>query len=225
MLNTTVQKVLKEEKGITGLETAIILIAFVVVAAVFAYTVLSSGLFATQKAGESVYNSLSETQGTLQVKGNVTGYRGSGADIGNTMGKIEVTISKVFVDGESVDLTAPYTYDGTTLAASGNDSSTVISYTDGNTIISDCAWSIAWIGKNNNNDILEQSEQAVITIWLHPYDAGNNPAWTFGGADFLGTNLLEANQTFTLEIKAPHGAVLPIERTTPAYLDPVTDLR
>ena len=35
----------KEQKGITGLETAIILIAFVVVAAVFAYTVLSAGLF------------------------------------------------------------------------------------------------------------------------------------------------------------------------------------
>ena len=43
-------KFLKREKGITGLETAIILIAFVVVAAVFAYTALSAGLFATQKS-------------------------------------------------------------------------------------------------------------------------------------------------------------------------------
>ena len=34
----------RDEKGITGLETAIILIAFVVVAAVFAYTTLSAGL-------------------------------------------------------------------------------------------------------------------------------------------------------------------------------------
>ena len=39
----------RSEKGITGLETAIILIAFVVVAAVFAYTALSAGLFSTQK--------------------------------------------------------------------------------------------------------------------------------------------------------------------------------
>ena len=34
-----------EQRGITGLETAIILIAFVVVASVFAYTVLSAGIF------------------------------------------------------------------------------------------------------------------------------------------------------------------------------------
>ena len=34
-----------DERGITGLETAIILIAFVVVASVFAYAVLTAGLF------------------------------------------------------------------------------------------------------------------------------------------------------------------------------------
>jgi flagellin FlaB len=42
------KRFLGKEKGITGLETAIILIAFIVVAAVFAYTALSAGLFSTQ---------------------------------------------------------------------------------------------------------------------------------------------------------------------------------
>ena len=36
------------ERGITGLETAIILIAFVVVASVFAFTVLSTGIFSSE---------------------------------------------------------------------------------------------------------------------------------------------------------------------------------
>lgn len=35
----------KREEGITGFETAIILIAFLVVASVFAFVVLSTGLF------------------------------------------------------------------------------------------------------------------------------------------------------------------------------------
>ena len=48
-------KGLRGEKGITGLETAIILIAFVVVASVFAYTVLSAGLFASQKQGFDIH--------------------------------------------------------------------------------------------------------------------------------------------------------------------------
>jgi flagellin-like protein len=61
----------RNEKGITGLETAIILIAFVVVAAVFAYTVLSAGLFATQKSQQAVYAGLQEAQSTLELKGSV----------------------------------------------------------------------------------------------------------------------------------------------------------
>ena len=68
---TDVEKALRGEKGITGLETAIILIAFVVVAAVFAYTVLSAGLFATQKASESVYSGLEEARSALEIKGGV----------------------------------------------------------------------------------------------------------------------------------------------------------
>ena len=65
------KQIWKSEKGITGLETAIILIAFVVVAAVFAYTVLSAGLFATQKSQESVYSGLKEVRSTLELKGSV----------------------------------------------------------------------------------------------------------------------------------------------------------
>jgi flagellin-like protein len=65
------KNIYKQQNGITGLETAIILIAFVVVAAVFAYTVLSAGLFSTQKSQEAVYNGLQETQNTLVVKGAV----------------------------------------------------------------------------------------------------------------------------------------------------------
>ena len=68
------KNIYKSQKGITGLETAIILIAFVVVTAVFAYTVLSAGLFSTQKSQEAVYNGLQETQGTLQLLGSATGY-------------------------------------------------------------------------------------------------------------------------------------------------------
>ena len=39
----------RDERGITGLETAIILIAFVVVASVFAFVVLSTGVFSAER--------------------------------------------------------------------------------------------------------------------------------------------------------------------------------
>ena len=45
----------RDARGITGLETAIILIAFVVVASVFAFTVLSTGIFASERSKETVF--------------------------------------------------------------------------------------------------------------------------------------------------------------------------
>ena len=46
-------KGLRNERGITGLETAIVLIAFVVVFSVFAFAALSSGLFSTESGAEA----------------------------------------------------------------------------------------------------------------------------------------------------------------------------
>ena len=60
-----------EQKGITGLETAIILIAFVVVAAVFAFVVLSTGLFSSERSKETVYAGLEKTRGTMELSGAV----------------------------------------------------------------------------------------------------------------------------------------------------------
>jgi len=47
-------KLTKNEDAFTGLEAAIVLIAFVVVAAVFSYVVLGAGFFTTQKSQEVV---------------------------------------------------------------------------------------------------------------------------------------------------------------------------
>ena len=43
----------RDERGITGLETSIMLIAFVVVASVFAFAVLSMGIFTSERDRES----------------------------------------------------------------------------------------------------------------------------------------------------------------------------
>jgi archaeal flagellin FlaB len=57
----------------TGLEAAIVLIAFVVVAAVFSYVILGAGFFTTQKAQETVYKSVEQSTTNLQLIGNVYG--------------------------------------------------------------------------------------------------------------------------------------------------------
>ncbi len=61
----------RSERGITGLETAIILIAFVVVASVFAFTVLSTGLFSSERGKETVYAGLAQARGSVELKGSL----------------------------------------------------------------------------------------------------------------------------------------------------------
>ena len=56
----------RSARGITGLQTAIILIAFVVVASVFAFTVLSTGIFASERSKETVYAGLQEAKSTTR---------------------------------------------------------------------------------------------------------------------------------------------------------------
>jgi len=62
----------KNEDGITGLETAIILIAFVIVASVFAFVVLSTGLFSAERGKETVFAGLEKARGNLEVRGALT---------------------------------------------------------------------------------------------------------------------------------------------------------
>jgi flagellin FlaB len=62
----------KSEEGITGLETAIILIAFVIVASVFAFVVLSTGLFSSERGKEVVFAGLDKARGNLEVRGALT---------------------------------------------------------------------------------------------------------------------------------------------------------
>ena len=60
-----------DQRGITGLETAIVLIAFVVVASVFAFAVLSTGLLSSEKSKETVLGGLEETSATVTLRGAV----------------------------------------------------------------------------------------------------------------------------------------------------------
>jgi flagellin FlaB len=184
----------RDERGITGLETAIILIAFVVVASVFAYTVLSAGIFSSQKGQEAVYAGLSEVRATMEVKGDVFAY-------GNTTTGNVTAVSFVLTNtekGQAIDLT-PNTGNGTAV--------TVISYTDQDQHVPNLPWAVQFIGKNNGDDLLEQDEQAVVTV------------------DLTGlTTSPGAYSTFTIEVKPVTGASLILNRTLPARIDAVMDL-
>ena len=146
----------RDEKGITGLETAIILIAFVTVAAVFGYAVLSAGIFSAEKGKETVYLGLQEAKSTMELKGSVIA-------TGNLTASTPYVATVMFVvgnavAGEPIDLTVP------------PNNKTVLAYIDQDNFIDNMSWSKTWSGQSDGDDLLEVGEKAVITVDLTVLD-------------------------------------------------------
>jgi flagellin FlaB len=207
----------RDEKGITGLETAIILIAFVVVAAVFAYTTLSAGLFSTQKSQESVYAGLKEARSTLELKGGVIATANSVGASG-TVKQLSFVVTNV-LGGEGIDFTAPSENTSDTgTAASNSTNKVVISYVDKYQHVNDLYWTVTKLGGSDADDLLENNEKFKITIGDSTGTDGGNLIQALTVQD------LTVNSTFSLIVSTPVGAVLEIERTTPAYIDTIMNL-
>ena len=155
-------RALHEEQGITGLETAIILIAFVVVAAVFAFVVLSTGLFSSERGKEAVYAGLAKTRGTMELSSSVI----AGSN-GTNLTTVDFDIV-LAAGGDSVNLDP---------AATTNR--TVISYIDNATVINSLTYTATPI-TGNANTLLEPGELIRISIDLAGAGAtiGTNQVFT-----------------------------------------------
>jgi archaeal flagellin FlaB len=70
-------KKIKDDKGFTGLEAAIVLIAFVVVAAVFSYVMLGAGFFTTQKSQQVVHTGVTQASSSVELSGDVIAHGSS----------------------------------------------------------------------------------------------------------------------------------------------------
>ncbi len=145
------------DNGITGLETAIVLIAFVVVAAVFAFVVLSTGLFSSERSKETVYAGLAKTRGTMELTGGVIA-----TSNGTTLTRIHFDVT-LAAGGDSVNLDP---------AAPTNR--TVITYLDSAFTLSDVVYTATTI-TGNADSLLENGEMIEIAI-----DLTQDPGMTIG---------------------------------------------
>ena len=201
-------KNLYSEDAFTGLEAAIVLIAFVVVAAVFSYVVLGAGFFTTQTAQATVHTGVAQASSSLEVVGNVMGV--SLTPSSNRLTYINTSVA-LTAGGTPMDLTQM-----------------VVSYSDNNggrnpnlyydANVSSCntgilttdapsSGTIGWcvsqkindLGTNNN--LLEPNEIWVLSIGMPP--------------------TASINQKLTVNLQPAVGAVLPLTRTVPGGLNKV----
>ncbi len=176
----------------TGLETAIILVAFVITAAAFSFVVLNMGFLTAQKSQTVISAGMQEATSSLQADGDLIGEfdiasgnmtktsfyirLSQGKEPIDTAGdKLIVTYSNPYVYGVIKDATA----DGAVLTEVVGDSDTLIEYGE------------RWLVVINYTDV------AAL-------------------ADFTTSAFSQAYDTFRLELRPAQGAVLAIERTIPA---------
>lgn len=203
-------KLFKNEDAFTGLEAAIVLIAFVVVAAVFSYVVLGAGFFTTQEAQRVVHTGSQQASSSLEIIGNVYGYAVTGTSaqldyivftVGNTAGGSPIDISQMLVTyvSEGVSEVIAFASDDAKYGGVGTE--------PGDVAIEDKEWTVikTYNDIGTANKLLEPGEQFVLAVKLPTPKPTNNVQ-------------------FSVNLQPAVGAVYPIKKTVPAYLDTVNKL-
>jgi archaeal flagellin FlaB len=158
----------KNDHAFTGLEAAIVLIAFVVVAAVFSYVVLGAGFFTTQKSQEVVHTGVQQASSSMEIVGNVYGIAGSGASnlsyvkftVATTAGGTGLDISKMVVSySDETNRIPDLTYISTVSTAAPAANS----------------WKVMEMYNNDTDTLLETGEQFVIGVAVPGSTTVNTP--------------------------------------------------
>ena len=136
-----------------------------------------------------------ELRGSIVATATTTGVDGH-------IDNLNFTVSNV-AGGEPIDLTDNN--------PSSNSNKVVIDYLDLENRVTNLMWDATFTGNNDGDMLLEDGELAKMTVYL---------TGTTASSVTVGVNTL-----FQLEVKPPKGGVIVLERTIPAYIDPVMDLK
>jgi len=204
----------RARKGIVGIEAAIVLIAFVIIAAALSYVVVNMGFFASQKAKDTISRGIEEATSALQLDGSVIAKT---SDARAAVSYIIIPV-KLSVGKESVDLSKNTTV--VSVQISGN-------YTD---YMSNIYKGIADNQKYNSTDMTDTLNEL--------FGTSTSPEAYFAIENNDDDNALESNEKAFLiiylgdsrfiyeynivkiEVKGSRGASLTVEREIPAGLNP-----
>jgi len=185
------------EDAFTGLEAALVLIAFIVVASVFAYVILGAGFMTTQKSQEVVQSGVAGASSTLQLAGEVYGIGEPEVNVNMINFSVSLAPGGGVIDFDKVSVTYS---NGTNL-----ESLTPVSGRQGISVPQGY-WAITSVsgGSGSSNNLLEKDEQ--FSLCVHPV---------------TGT---PKNTELTVEIKPGIGSAVSIKRSTPAAIHVVNKL-
>jgi flagellin FlaB len=186
-----------DRNAFTGLEAAIVLIAFVTVASVFSYVILGAGFTTTQKSQEVIHTSIGQASSVMMNTGDIYGISISGNTIDMVNFTLRLSSGGGSIDFEDVVITYSDATHLETLAP-------VTGWRSTSTIPG--SWAI--IERQNEiglpNNLLEKGEFFVISV--HP------------------TQGIVPYNRFNIELKPSGGAAMTLQRTVPPTITSVNQL-
>ena len=217
-----------EHRGIIGIEAAIVLIAFVIVAAALAFVVLNMGFSTTQKAKTAIIAAIEEAGSALEVAGKMT----AAGDVQNQTLRIVSFPLKIVSGGATANLDGNATairfissdveYDNVYFCGPISQGTFINPTEAWDRAVTDCPTIannpvtgnplanttaiVYWTINLNNNKIIDIAEHAVLSVG---FSASDQP-----------TQL----DHIAFEILTPTGAPLTVDRTVPSVTSIVVDL-
>ncbi|MBE0516092.1 MAG: flagellin [Methanophagales archaeon] len=205
----------KDTRGFTGLEAAIVLTAFVVVAAVFSYMVLGAGFFSTEKAKAVVHTGVEQTTSSVELAGNVIGHADSEECNGlrNVTLYLQLTAGRTPVDMNKLGIayTDKYVYNGSLVHS--DDTAYDPQHVNTDNVTAPGTWDYAFVpdqtgNPGNGNNMLDADEKVKVFIWL-PAEVGD------------GLGYVTVYNWFQVEVKPEKGGSIAIKKTVPGAIDDV----
>lgn len=186
----------KDEKGFTGLEAAIVLVAFVVVAAVFSYVMLGAGFYTTQKSQEVVHTGVQQASSSVELTGDVIA-NGDTATNPDEIDDISLFL-QLTSGGSSVDMEK-------TLIVFSSPSVAPTELTFHATTADGTHFTVADKYNDNGNNLIDKFEKFEVKI------------------ETSGFNI-QPNGEFQIEIKPPQGATYTLHRQAPPSISSIMTL-
>jgi len=211
-------------RGIVGIEAAIVLIAFVVVAAALAFVALNMGFYTTQRSKEVMAAGLAQASSALEVDGSIL----AKVDTTNNPAKVSCMVIPIRVSAgqKEVDLTPAKAtiavwimkndgsgYASTNLYKDDDQAETDPDQVQNYDIDNLCrkaskGVAVVWGPGSNKDTVLGPGEKALVVIsFSNLPSSGGKTGVDVGSYDVV-----------KVEIKPPIGSPLTIERTMPPTL-------
>ncbi|MBS7646588.1 flagellin [Candidatus Bathyarchaeota archaeon] len=202
------KKLFRNKKGIVGVEAAIVLIAFLIIAAALSYVVINMGFYTTQKTKETMQTGLEESLTALQLDGVVTARTNDSSNhilyilvpvkLSAGRGAVDLSSSSVVVSVYLPNATLMNIYQG------ANPGTTDVTWDKLNgTLKLENNQAKFAIYNDDGDTLLESNEKAFLLIRLNATDTNY---------------MLGEYQTIKIEVRTAKGAALTVVRTAPGGL-------